>query len=264
MTRRFAAMAVTLGAAGTAFGQAQVQATVTYTLSMTEVNAATYLPSAVQNGVVDQDEAVRFEVSLSFTPDFGSHVTFSPAIQHGTSGSGTIQGFWNGAFDLVLNGGAASPSTAGTWVVTGGPVGERLGYKSPFAAGSGGDGNTPFAGGARFQNIQPAQFGPDVDALASTNPVSMVWRGIWIPTNRIQQAVTCAFALNSFGIPTASMAIRDDLYYSGNPYTLPVALTSNYVFGAGVSTSVIPAPGAAALLLGMGGVTAARRRRVVK
>src|SRR5688572_4399445 len=151
---------VIVGAAGlvsgAALGQGPFsQGSVHYSLDFVEYSAATQLPVAIANGVIEPGESAMVRVTMAYDPAHGTPITYPSSILIGSSGSGTIGGFWNGSFNLTGTGGAE-----GMWLFTGGTGEHRRGCVPPLN-------NTCHAwhnaAGTIVYNVQPAQFAASVD-----------------------------------------------------------------------------------------------------
>jgi hypothetical protein len=239
---------VFLAGATTALAQPQVTpGTVHYTLDYDYVDSA----GAVQPvGVLMPGLSLRLKIRMEYVPGFGSAVTFPSSLQAGTSGSGSIAGFWAGMMHLDMgSGGEGSWAGAESSV----PLALRRRLLQPFSLiGILGAGEVA-PGGVAVRNIQPAQFASDVQLVASANS-AQVWQGVWTPASFTVRTLNISLTNNSIGIWPAVLAIRD----ANQNYTLPVPLNANYSFGT-LTIPIIPAPAAGFLPLAV--VLACRRRR---
>jgi hypothetical protein len=251
-------LAVVGGAAALANAQAgsNPPVTVTYTLTWTEVSAvAPYGPVGNPNGQLEPGEGARFAFTANMSPAPGTAITYSTSFLTGSAGAGIVGGFWAG--DLNLTGGGGGASAAGTWLVnqntspSGNPL--RLGVLPPFAAGFPTSSGTANANGSGITDIQPAQFGADSSGLNSANPTPTMWRGLWIPTDYTSRTVPFALSIGSLGLQTL-------IFAQDNTVTFPVPIPANSNYGNGVNVPIVPAP-SSLVLLGLGGLVAARRRR---
>jgi hypothetical protein len=249
-------LAVVGGAAALANGQANSTppVTITYNLAWQEVSAvAPYAPVLNPNGILEPGEGARFNFNGTLNVAPGTAITYSSTLNPGSSGSGFLGGFWGGNLNLTGDGGAAS--AAGTWVLSANTVPgtnpNRLGTVPPFASGNL-NGSTA-AGGARVENISPAQFSPDPSTLNSASPTPTMWRGLWIPTDYASRTVTFQLGAGSLGLPTT-------LWATDTLSPTPAIFNANSNFGTAVQVPIVPAPSSLALL-GLGGLVAARRRR---
>jgi hypothetical protein len=249
-------LAVVGGAATMVAAQAQTTpaVTVAYTLAWSEVSAtAPYAPVLAPDGILQPGEAARFTFSGSMSPS--GTLSFPSSILVGSSGTGTLGGFWNGNLNILGDAGAAS--AAGSWVLAANPSPpsnpNRIGIVPPFAVG-GGNG-TANANGSGATDIQPAQFGGDTSTLNSANPTPTMWRGVWIPNDYTARTA-------HFDLSNGSLGLGSSVWlFDSNPnFTLPVAARALSSYGNGVNVPIIPAPSSLALL-GLGGLVAARRRR---
>jgi hypothetical protein len=237
------AVAVT---ASFALGQAQVDATVTYSLTWNEVSAtAPYAPVANPNGTIEPGEGARFAITAAIAPAPGSPITFATTLLTGSSGAGFVGGF--GLADLSLA--ATGFGSQGTWIVSANTTPStnpnRLGVLPPFNAGN--VNGTPSATGVA--NLQPAQFGADVTLFNSASPTPTMWRGVWVPAAYVAYNATFTLGDGGLGIGT-SIFIRDS-----NGLQLPIYARANAVYDS--VHIVIPAPASFALL----GLALVRRRK---
>src|SRR5688572_22631531 len=87
------------GATGSVLGQGQFsQGSVRYVVSFVEYDAAAMLPILSPNGVIGSTEAAMVVVQMQYAPPNGTPITFSTTLLAGSSGSGTMGGFWGGYF----------------------------------------------------------------------------------------------------------------------------------------------------------------------
>lgn len=251
-TRLAVMLAVVGGAAALSNAQQITPGQVNYTLEFTRVDAA---GAVLGPGAVAEGESARLQLRVNYTPNGGAPgsggaVTYPASILTGSSGAGTVVGFWAGAMNVVGTGGAE-----GTWadssVTT--PTALRRRLLPPFSAAGVGGAGTVAAGGATIENVQPGQFGASVFSLATTNNF-IAWQGVFTPASYAERTVTFNLALSSLGLSPALLAVADN-----NEMELPVAGTVAHSFGS-VSFQVVPAPSSLALL-GLGGLVALRRRR---
>jgi hypothetical protein len=238
-------LAVVGGMAAAASAQQITPGSVAYTLEYDRVAAN---GTVIGPGTLQPGESARLRLRFNYSPAYGTAVTFPSSILVGSSGSGTIEGFWSGNLNVNGTGG-----TQGTWSgVTAGSLPVRRQLTGPFnAAGAAGAG-TVNAAGTGLENLQPGQFTGNIDSVNSSNNF-IVWTGAWTPTDYASRTVTFSLAAGSLGLPTY-LAVRDN-----NGLELPVAGTVGDTRGS-VSFQIIPAPSSLALL-GLGGLMAARRRR---
>lgn len=231
-----------------------------FSLTFSEFNATTMLPVSQSNGVIDPGELAYIRLAISTVPvptfsgtDPTTAAYWNPAVVGG-HGSGWLWGIGSMFVDVVGDGGASSAQ--GTWAATGGQNYLR-GVLGSWAVGDTTTMGTPAQGGTRMANIQAGQFGGNLLALSTVNPVTNIWRGMWTPSSLTPRNVTFAVADNSAGYPDAS-AILADSTFPANTY--PLAANIGVNFGSVTIPIGIPAP-TSALLVGMGGLLAARRRR---
>lgn len=264
-------LAVVGGIAGVARAQtAQVWAdaghTVPYvmnfSLTFREYNAATRLPVTQSNGVIDPSEAAAITITISTTPAptfNGTNPTtqafWDPAVVGG-HGSGWLWGIGSMFVDLVGDSNVGVAGANGQWQLSGGEV-NSFGVLPAWRVGDASTFGTPLDGGSRLANIEAGQLGGDLFNLFTRDPVTNIWRGLWIPANYASRTVTFGIANNSAGVADASVLLADSTF-PGN--TIPLGANVGVSFGS-ISIPVgVPAPGAVGALLGAG-VFAARRRR---
>jgi hypothetical protein len=268
-TRAAAVLAVVGGAAGACLAQtAQVWTDAAHTnpvvmhfsLSFAEYSSTTMLPVALSNGVIDPGEAAFIKLTVSTTPvptfsgtNPSTNVFWNPAVVGGT-GSGHLWGVGGMFVDLVGDNGAAS--AAGTWAAPGGQGSNLRGTIGAWAVGDSTTFGTSAQNGARMANIQAGQFGGNLLSLATTDPVTNIWRGLWTPASFGFGGVTFRVASNSAGVADGSVLLADSTF-PGN--TIPLGANTGVDFGS-INIPMIPGPSGAALM-GMGSLVAARRRR---
>jgi len=251
MKTRVGLMLAVVGAtAAMASAQGQFsQGSVSYTFSFQEYDTATQLPVVGPNGQISPGESAMIIMTMSYSPANGTPITYSSTLLVGSSGAGTMGGFWNGA--LNVNG---TNSAEGTWSLSGGSGTNRRGIVPPFSTGGGNGVANPT--GTTVANVQPAQFGASVDSLSTATGV-VAWRGLWTPTSYAARTVNFAGGVASLPGPSASLWAVDNNYSNG--FDLPVVGNVPATFG-NVNVPVVPSPSSLALL-GLGGLVAARRRR---
>jgi hypothetical protein len=241
MNPRSPSILAALGASSSlacAQAQSNPPVTVTYHLSWTEVSAtAPYAPVATPNGLLEPGEGARFAFNASYTPGHGTPLTYPTSLLAGSSGAGTLGGFWSGSLDLTGNAGP------GVWIVnqnttpSGNP--NRLGLIPPFTAGFPTASGTPNSDGSAIQNINPFIFG-DSSFLNSVTPTTTMWRGLWIPTNYQFRTSTFSLGPGSLGLPT-------QVYAWDQSISFPVVINANAAFTS-VVLPLIPSPPTFALL----------------
>src|SRR5205823_6540928 len=146
-------------------------------------------------------------------PGAGSPLTWNPAltsIPTGSSGAGTLLGFWSG--DAKITGDAGAATASGQWSdnTTHWGTSVRRKLVVPFTAG--GASGTVSAAGSIVDDIQPAQFGADDEVYHGNNVV--VWQGLWIPALGAIRTVNWAVALGSHGY-LGNVAASDHYYNNG-------------------------------------------------
>jgi MYXO-CTERM domain-containing protein len=274
MKTRAALVLSVLGAATSAFGQVQSSAVgVHWTLSWAEARvgaSGTFRDGAVGNiaggtvGQLDAGEGALLFIKMAMNAPpggslavpagdgTGTPLTWDPSIVAGSSGTGTLSGFWSG--DLNLTG-----SQAGGWSDGSTNFAAALRRKLLTMIDGGGTGS-PTPTGNGLTDIQPAQFGANAAALNHSNNLN-VWQGLWIPGAGVNGVVNFNLAIGNLGLLSSVAAIDDGhSAVNGGATDLPIALNVATTFGTGVSFTVVPTPSSLALL-GLGGLIAARRRR---
>lgn len=275
-TRAALVLAAVGGLASMAHGQAQVfvqgaPVTMTYQFTVGRMNVTDPNPNnwtvletnmnmanPLQPG---QGAYIRLSLTMSPIPQFAGTApqtvaTWNPAIVGGM-GSGWLWGIGGMFIDLVgTPDGAHSGGGAGTWNTTGGTGSTGRGVNSSWAVGDTSTFGTSSNGGARLANIQAGQLGGNILNLSHTDPISNIFRGVWIPSSYAGQTVTWNAGNNSAGVNVSSALMMDG---SGN--TIPLGAQTNNDFSGSISIPVaVPGPSSLALL-GLGGLVAARRRR---
>jgi len=252
------------------WAQPQTQGDVKFTLSWQEAHQGTngWVNGALGNAVggtagqIDPGEGALFRVTIDMSgtaagDGTGSPLTWAPSLLAGSSGAGSLSGYWSGDFDLVGDGGAAT--AGGTWSdsTMSYSVSVRRRLLNNWTAGA--HIGTPDASGAMLTDVQPAQTGLDASSLTHGNH-QVCFQALWIPsyaTAESSHVVNWQVTLGSLALP-AMVAALDNEYESG--FHLPVPLTVQTNFSAGVVVPLVPAPGSV-VLLGLGGVAAVRPRR---
>src|SRR4051812_28723427 len=168
-----AALALLLCAPALAPAQPQTQATVAYTLEFQRyAQGPDWLhPVALPGPLSAPGEGALFRIRMTYSPPQGAPLTWGTIPQGGTSGIGTMAGFWNGVVDLFAVDGASSAS--GTWSDTSAAYAPALQRRllPPFAAAGTAGAGTSAAGGRRLTNLQPGQFTPVINGVAADNGV---------------------------------------------------------------------------------------------
>jgi hypothetical protein len=203
-----------------------------------EVHAGTNTPVAAPNGLLEPGEAMRMELTVSFTPVVGTPVNWSGSPP---PGSGTIAGLHTIFFDLLSNG-----DTTGAWS-----------HRTPPPGWIGSNGQPQPDG--TLTNIQIGQIPILTTPIISSNPVERIWEGVWTPSSyeprtihwRRELPITSHPHFGTFFCqygtdPTTGAALYATVYGHTPAYLLPI--------------TIIPAPGGA-LTIAIGGVVLARRRR---
>jgi hypothetical protein len=217
--------------------------TVTVTLSFSEVDTSGF-PVATPNGNLEPGEGALITMGISFTGQ-NTVGTFQPNI--GTFGSGTIRGFGSGFFDLI------GTNSQGTWLLD---QGQGFGVSDDWDI-TGGQGNgTPDGGGGTLRNLQMGQFTATPGGINSTNPITAIWSGVWIPSSYALRLVSFA----TTGAVPAGTSIVSVLFRLNAGTAAGAYVTSGGLVHGSVNIPILPAPSGLALL-GLAGLTAGRRRR---
>lgn len=159
-----------------ACGQARSQpsavgASVTYTLSASEVDRVTHLPSSATPGMIDPSEAVRLTLSLQFSPPVGSTVAYVPASP--PPGSGSVIGWANSLVDLLGNG-----DTIGTFTAR--------------VAAPGFDPTQGFANPGNIVGLGAAShfFSTGQGQQSTANPIGDLLTFVWVPASQTPRTVS--------------------------------------------------------------------------
>jgi len=253
--RTIAAFGAMLVVHGASLAQPQTQAAVSFTL---QCYAATPITGNWSSGVVivpgpmsAPNQGALLKVVMTYSPLAGGPLTWDPTVQSGSSGLGSMAGFWSGCFDLInLQGGGAGglwSDESANWDPS-----VRRHLNAPFSAGGGA--GEPSANGGRLRNVQPAQLVTSIEEVDPANGI-VVWQGLWIPAN-VTAPIYFAFAGPSVGVWPATIAARDN-----NAGTLPVALQASYSFGPPVAVYLVPSPSGIGLLVIAAAALGGPRRR---
>lgn len=207
------------------------QGLITHSWTTTEVLAASNTPVTNPNGVIELGEGMRLSVTISYTPPFGTVVTFQAPL--GTF-TGPVEGLASAWFSLQGFGGVQ-----GTW--TGFEMGPGLfGY-----AGE------PSKGGTFLQGCVIA----DPNPPNATNPIVNAWSQVWTPASYAPRTVTFN-GLQPANLFSA-LHVRTGINSSGQPvygsWPVPVQYASTQI-------QIAPAPGTITILAAAA-LTAACRRR---
>ncbi|MFN0132375.1 MAG: hypothetical protein ACKVW3_07590 [Phycisphaerales bacterium] len=189
-----------------------------------EVGVGTNTPVPVQNGLLEPGEAARFELNISFTPEVGSTIPYTPPPPPGVA---TVAGFYFGDVDFAFGPGSVS----GSWGLQGSAPGWNVGgawIPDPFGSIAGGCGQFPLNGATAI---------PD-------NPVRALRWLVWTPTTYEPRAQSWA---SSFHHGRAALIVEYARDPNGNPlYVGVLAGVTGMDFG---SIPIVPAPASAAALL---------------
>jgi hypothetical protein len=244
--RALCASAAAAGLASAAAAQQQITpGSVAYTLEYDRINSS---GTVLGGGPLQVGEIARLRIRMSYAPGFGSSVAWPSNVQAGSSGSGTLAGFWSGNLNISVSGGLT-----GTWPGLFGhlPMSRQLIYpfNAPGRAGAG----VAHPSGVLLENIQPAQFVGDVELVSSANNY-LCWQGSWAPDAYLPRTIIFSLEPGSLGLPTY-LAARD----ANAAYTLPIAGIVPDTRGS-VTIQVVPCPPGVAALGGWA-LTMRRRRR---
>jgi hypothetical protein len=236
--------------AGVAAGvQAQQQITpgsVAYTLEYERVSAT---GAVLGGGALQPGEWVSLRLRFNYLPIYGSAVTWPTSLMAGTSGSGTIEGFWSGNLDIRVSGGGP-----GSWSNTSaGSLPVRRHIVAPFNAPNANPGTSEIEG-TLLSNITPGQFTGEINSVNSSNNFA-VWRGAWRPASYSEGMLTFALRQGSLGLPTY-LAVRD----SNPAFELPIAGTVPATYGS-VVVPMVPSPSSLVVIGGAGWIGLRRTRR---
>jgi hypothetical protein len=205
--------------------------------NLVEVHAGTNTPVATQNGLLEPGEAMRFELTVSFTPAVGTNVNWQPWPP--APGSGTVAGLYTLNFDFLADG-----NPPGTW--------------SNFAIAPG------WAGGTSTGLPQGA-ISPFIGQVITSgtianpaNPIERIWQGIWTPQSYEPRTLQWRRQSPVAQIPFGGLIFQ----YGTDPTTGAPLYTS---FGAWtpaylLPVTIIPAP-ATGIVLAAGSFIMFRRRR---
>jgi hypothetical protein len=245
-TRLGIVAAAMLGAVGQSQGQI-TPGSVEYTLEYERVSAS---GAVLGGGALQPEEWISLRLRFHYVPGYGTPVTWPSSMLVGSSGAGTIEGFWSGNLTVSVSG-----SAAGQWSnTTAGSLPVRRQLVVPFNAASSSSG-TPSASGTLLSNLTPNQFHGQINMVNSSND-AVIWRGAWKPLIYEQGTLTFALLQGSLGRLTYLVA-RD----SNPEFELPVAGSVPATYGS-VVVPMVPSPSGAVLLV-FGGLAGARRRRAV-
>jgi hypothetical protein len=244
--RELYACVAAAGLASAAAGQQQiVPGRVDFTLEYDRVSAT---GAVLGRGVLQPEEWVWLRLRFNYSPGYGTPVTWPASILAGSSGSGTVLGFWGSNHDIVVSGGGPgvwSQTTAGSL-----PVRRRC--VAPFNAEGAPCAGFPNASGTAVENLQPGQFTGSISTVSSSNNF-VVWQAAWRPVTYSEANLSFTVLPGSFGIPTYMVA-RD----SNPAFPLPVPGIVSDTRG-GVTVPMIPSPSALGLACATA-VWAGRRR----
>jgi hypothetical protein len=209
------------------YGQIQSFGIATHHLSFTEVDAATRLPVANPNGIIEPGEAARVSLSISFDPPVGSIVY----AWHNPTEPQTVVAFCYSKAEVIASSGAWShPQLAPGWNFTG----------------------MPTAANGRYAILDAAQ--NHVNANTS-NYIMDIWHAIWTPTI-YTNGMTLIYTWPRGISPLNSSAIwLRDPQWNHSPASVNTQIAEILI-----PTSAVPAPGTGVVVLG-GLLICGRRRR---
>lgn len=206
--------------------------------NLVEVYAGTNTPVAKPNGLLEPGEALRMELTVSITPEVGSVVNWSPSPPE--PGHGTVAGLAAMHFDLLSIG-----DTWGTW------------SHMSRAPGWGGSNGTPESNGW-VRVIHAFQLASSSAPANPANPIEKIWQGVWVPHSYQPRVVE--WYRDFMGFPPAHGGLYVqygiDPVNGGPLYTTFRSWTPAYT----VQVTIIPAPGAGAVIVGGLAVLGRRRR----
>lgn len=216
---------------------------ITVTLSFSEVDTLGF-PVASPNGNLEPGEGALIRMGISFTGQ-NTVGTFQPNI--GTFGSGTIRGFGSGFFDLI------GTNAQGTWLLD---QSQGFGVSDDWDV-TGGQGNgTPAGGGGTLRNLQMGQFTATAAGINTTNPITAIWSGVWIPSSYTLRLVN----FTTTGAGAAGTSIASVLFRLNEATPAGAFVTTANLAQGSVNIPILPAPSGLALLA-LAGLTAWGRRR---
>lgn len=210
-----------------ALAHAQNAATIHYNFKLTEVYAGTTTPLPTQTGSLSPGVGLMLTLNVEVVPPIGTIVSSQGF-------TGPIAGL--GAASMRLH---SFSGGQGTW--------SHIHRPSQWTLGSPAQ---PSSGGSILEPISVGQFWPP----DPTNPIPDIWRGVWTPDSYAQRVVT--WHVSPMGLSGAIIQYGTDPT-TGSPLYIGINGTlapSNF------QINIIPAPGAASILL-LSGLFACRRRR---
>jgi hypothetical protein len=210
---------------------------ITHHWNLVEVHAGTNTPVPMPNGLVEPGEALRFELTVSFTPPVGTLVNWEPRPP--APGFGTVAGLRGVGINFVASGDAT-----GIW--------------SHFARPPGWLGSTNPMPNGWIQPLQVWQLLGGGITPNPANPVAQIWQGVWTPSSYEPRTIQWRRE------PTTSLHPYGDLAfeYGIDPstghalYTMFAAASPQY----SLPVTIVPAP-ASALALAASAFLITRRRR---
>jgi hypothetical protein len=265
MRARAAWILGTLGTAAVAAAQGQTEGSARYTLTVQTITQQggswSNWPMITAGGnITGPNQGILFKLNMALygTPGL-SEQHWTPNEPAGTSGIGTLLGFWNGDIEVMGSGsdvsGRWSDNSTAWWHYGWAQqayISIRRHTRAPFSAGQLNGTVMPDGGGVT--DIMPAQFTPDPSAISPLAP-GTVWQGLWIPSDLTPRTVAFTPSMGALGL-LSQVAILDD----NGTYTLPIIKNIQTLFGPGVTVTIIPGPSALAIL-GFAGLIAAPRGR---
>ncbi len=193
------------------------------TLSWNEVVSGTAIPVPSPNGILEPGEAVRFSISISFTP-VGTLLPYFPPPGF----MAPVAGFQRTGFGI-------SPTTfsGGSW--------DAFGVTPGFSGSLGSslpDGSLAFC--SVWQPNPPVGSSP-----IATNPLINVWGANWTPSGYSPGQVAFSPSVVSGDYPHLFLNIGSDP--GGNPQFGTVVVSST--FGPTVQVPIAPSPGSCFVVL---------------
>jgi hypothetical protein len=211
------------------------QVTLDYHFTTTEVYAGTTTPVANPNGLIEPGEGVLFQLTVSFAPPVGTALPAFPA-------PGTVAGLHEFVFHLVPRSGSGE----GTW--------------SHFAAAAGwigqqGQGPSGALSAALRQFPLPGQFADP------QNPVINGLSQVWTPASYEPRVVDWEVQAGSY-LGWGGVLVQVGTHPQGGP--IYNAASASFAPIRSFPVSIIPAPGAAVVLVAGMMLMRGRRLRPVR
>lgn len=224
-------------AAGALASTTAAQELVTFHWSFGEVNAGTTVPVANPDGFVGPGEAAELRLTLSFTPDVGQPITYTPPPP---PGHGVVGGLAYVFFDLE-----------------GGPTAQGTFSNARRAIPCLHCGGIPTETGLLAVQVGQIAF-PEVPLQYTGNPIVNALRLVWTPADYTTRVIT--FTASKAAASTTGTGASIYVQYGG---TAQEPLWTSKQMPADFGTlqiPIIPSP-PSLTLLAMAGAAALRRRR---